>query len=373
MSMPLLSLIIPTRERAQTLVHTIATALDQASQDFEVVVGDNASADGTRAVVEAIDDPRLRYFNSGERLSMCDNYEFALSNARGRHVIIIGDDDAVMPGGIDMLLERLRADVEPTIYFWPLHIYDWPSADEPAQAYYVAAEQPERRLELRPKARSVVALGGWKYYELPSPYHSAVPRDLLLAIKTRTGRVFHTTQPDVFTGMALPAFADHAVNVGKTVTLHGRSPKSNGRDFTRGVRPNIEQFIREYNGYTFHESLFAGMSAPARMIPDAIIVAKEMFPEVYGSVDFDYSAMWAYVSRLGFVTRGDVVRHAGLFKQSHPFSLRRFLTKSLIHTGAVARRKALNMLQRQTQFRHAAPDTIQGFVRALRSDAGPRP
>src|SRR5687767_10792326 len=121
MTRPLLSLIVPTRERARTLAFTLATALDQASGNYEVVVSDNASADDTEAVVRAIGDRRLRYFNTGRRLSMCDNYEFALENARGDYVIIIGDDDAVMPAGVDFLLPRLASLSEPTIHMWPLH------------------------------------------------------------------------------------------------------------------------------------------------------------------------------------------------------------------------------------------------------------
>ena len=75
---PLLSLIIPTRERAETLAFTLATALEQQSRDYEIIVSDNASADHTKAVVDKLDDARIHYFNTGQRLSMCGNYEFAL-------------------------------------------------------------------------------------------------------------------------------------------------------------------------------------------------------------------------------------------------------------------------------------------------------
>ena len=75
---PLISLVIPTRERADTLAHTLATALAQRSRHYEVVVSDNASVDHTRETVTRIADDRVRYFNTGERLSMCGNYEFAL-------------------------------------------------------------------------------------------------------------------------------------------------------------------------------------------------------------------------------------------------------------------------------------------------------
>src|ERR1700730_16260932 len=98
---PMISLIIPTRERAQTLVFTLASALNQDSQAFEVIVSDNVSKDETCAVVERCMDSRSRYIRTERRLSMCDNYEFALQQARGKYVIFIGDDDAVMPHALD--------------------------------------------------------------------------------------------------------------------------------------------------------------------------------------------------------------------------------------------------------------------------------
>lgn len=363
---PLLSLIVPTRERARTLAFTLATSLDQASRDFEVVVSDNASEDGTGDLVGRIDDPRIRYLNTGRRLSMCDNYEFALENARGDYVIIIGDDDAVMPGALDFLLARLRPLPEPTIHMWPLHIYDWPSGDRPARLAFLARERAETVLDLRKRARRVMGLGGWKYYELPSPYHSAVPVHILASIRTRTGRVFHSTQPDVFTAMAIPAFAERAVNLGRAITLHGRSPQSNGRDFgKRGEHRNIDRFIGEYGDYRFHPTLYAGASPPANMIPDAVLMAKEMFPEIYGAETFDYNAMWAYVCRLRFASHLDVIRRSREIRNVHGIRLERFIAFSAIHELSAVRRKLIDWFARLDRRRANPPGNIQDLARRL--------
>lgn len=366
MAKPLLSLIIPTRERAQTLVHTLATALDQRSQEFEVVVSDNASEDDTRQVVDGAGDPRVRYFNTGRRLSMCDNYEFALENARGDYAVIIGDDDAVLPGRLDALLERLGSLPEPLTHMWPLHVYDWPIDGQPAVATHVAPQLAEREIDLKDAGRRILGLGGWKYGMLPSPYHGAVPTRILNALRARTGRVFHSTQPDVFTAMAIPAFADRAINLGRTVTMNGRSPKSNGRDFLKvQSRANLDRFIGEYGDYRFHPSLLPDVPATANMIPDAVLMAKDMFPEVYGGTDFDYSAMWAYVCRLGFVSTRDVLSRASELKRRQHFSLARFARFSALHQIGATRREILNRTTRPAGFRHGAPANIHDFVRQL--------
>jgi hypothetical protein len=361
---PLLSLIIPTRERSQTLGYTIDTTLAQASRDYEVVVSDNASLDDTEALVRAIDDDRIRYFRTERRLSMCDNYEFALTNARGRYVIFIGDDDAALPGRIDDLLIRLRRQSPPLIHMWPLHIYDWPSEKREPRLAHLAPNRTESTLDLRRKARAIMNLGGWRYYGLPSPYHCAIPTLILDGIRARTGRVFHSTQPDVFTAMAIPAFADHAIDLGVPVTFHGRSSGSNGADFgKRGGGRNIDRFISEYGDYHFHDTLPSEVSATAKMIPDAILTAKEMFPEVYEGTEFDYAAMWAYMCRLRFASTGEMIRQNRALRNAHNFNLGRFLTLTIVHKLAMVRRKVLDRLGQSGK----APDNIRDLAWELSS------
>jgi glycosyltransferase involved in cell wall biosynthesis len=363
---PVISLIIATRERAKTLAYTLASALNQESHDFEVVVSDNVSEDETRDVVEHCADPRVRYFRTERRLSMCDNYEFALQQARGRYVIFIGDDDAVMPQALDKLLAIMRAASESLIYMWPLHIYDWPVGGRPAKVSHLAPGIPAKYIDMKRKAKAVIRLGGWKYYELPSPYHSAVPKSILDSIRARTGRVFHSTQPDVFTAMAIPALADRALNVGFTVTLSGRSASSNGLGFvSKSALPNIERFIREYGDYKFHPSLYPGVSGAANMVPDAVLVARDLFSGLYQGVDFNYDSMWAYVYRLNFVTRGQVLKNSKEIRKYHPFGAARFLMYTLIHDIAVLRRKILDGWKPMRDIKRQPPDNIFDFVKAL--------
>jgi glycosyltransferase involved in cell wall biosynthesis len=83
MSAPKLSIVIPTRERAVTLRHTLRTLIDQSYSSCEIIVCDNASTDNTRDVVESFFDSRIRYINPGRRVSMSENWEFALWNTKG--------------------------------------------------------------------------------------------------------------------------------------------------------------------------------------------------------------------------------------------------------------------------------------------------
>ena len=85
---PLLSICIPTYNHAELLDQALArlTSLPAfASGDVEVVLSDNASTDGTRAVGEryaAAFPSRVNYFRNPENV-FDRNYELALSHGRG--------------------------------------------------------------------------------------------------------------------------------------------------------------------------------------------------------------------------------------------------------------------------------------------------
>lgn len=93
--MPKFSIIIPTYNRAGYLDEAISSVLKQSYEDFEVIVSDNCSTDGTRAVVgEYLADPRIRYFRNDQNIGMVPNWHKAVfERSSGEWFIIMSDDD----------------------------------------------------------------------------------------------------------------------------------------------------------------------------------------------------------------------------------------------------------------------------------------
>src|SRR5262245_30208092 len=97
MTRPRFSVVIPTRERAGTLRHSLRTCLEQDFDDYEIVVCDNCSSTATRQVVDEADSPRVRYVRADRPLAMSANWELAVAAARGEYVTVLGDDDGLLP------------------------------------------------------------------------------------------------------------------------------------------------------------------------------------------------------------------------------------------------------------------------------------
>src|SRR6266511_3697152 len=120
------SVVIPTRERADTLRHALRTCLDQHFDDYEVIVSDNCSSPATKAVVDEVASPRVRYVRTPEPVAMSANWDFAVSHARGEYVTVLGDDDGLLPHALAQL-DGLVREHAPKAVRWNLALYTWPT------------------------------------------------------------------------------------------------------------------------------------------------------------------------------------------------------------------------------------------------------
>ena len=104
---PRVSVCIPTYNRAQYLRATISSALEQDFRDFEVIVSDDGSHDQTSEVVRSFSDERIRYNRNQRNLGLWGNTNRCLGEARGQYVIVLQDDDAMLPGLLGREVEAL--------------------------------------------------------------------------------------------------------------------------------------------------------------------------------------------------------------------------------------------------------------------------
>jgi glycosyltransferase involved in cell wall biosynthesis len=97
MSAPRVTIALATRNRAGYLQAAIESCLSQTFGEFELLVCDNASQDGTATTVAGFDDPRIRYVRNERDLGMVGNWNRCLELARGELIANLCDDDLMVP------------------------------------------------------------------------------------------------------------------------------------------------------------------------------------------------------------------------------------------------------------------------------------
>lgn len=108
---PLLTIAIPTFNRAICLRESLSSLFDQlvAQPNVELIVSDNASTDKTPAVIEEFEKRglKLRYLRNEVNVGPDANFLQCFEQARGKYLWLLGDDDVVVPGGLEKILRML--------------------------------------------------------------------------------------------------------------------------------------------------------------------------------------------------------------------------------------------------------------------------
>ena len=103
---PAVSVVLITYNRKPLLRETVASILNQTFSDFELIVVDNVSEDGTERFVRSLDDPRVRYIRHPNGGVISINRNVGIRAARGDYIAFCDDDDLWVP---DKLQRQIRA------------------------------------------------------------------------------------------------------------------------------------------------------------------------------------------------------------------------------------------------------------------------
>jgi len=253
----LISLVIPTRERAELLGPCLDAALAIDDPGLEIVVSDNASADGTAELVSSLTDSRLRYVNTGQRVSMRQNFETALAAATGEYVIFIGDDDGIYTGGLALLRDVIERE-RPEAVSWDLVHYTWPSTRPGHECGFIniKAQNVFGGIRHKPAPRLLDDFCQARirnYKDGANIYHGCISRDLIETVRNANGGTyFGGAIPDVYACIAnLAHLRSDLLWLRHPVTFGGASDRSNGAAQTGAAKApasgaaETRRFVRE--------------------------------------------------------------------------------------------------------------------------------
>ena len=133
--MPLVSVIVPAYNAENTILETVQSVLRQTLTDFELIVINDGSTDGTPAVLASINDLRLKIFSySNGGLAIARNR--GIERALGRFITFIDADDLWTPDKLEKQVATLRANPNAGV------AYSWTKAmDHSGQLFYEGCSQ----------------------------------------------------------------------------------------------------------------------------------------------------------------------------------------------------------------------------------------
>lgn len=114
---PTVSVLVKAFNHAAYIRQTIDSVLAQSFQDFEIVVTDDGSSDGTAEIVRSFTDPRIRLEVFAENQGISAAMNATIARARGRYLAILNSDDWALPGRLQRQVSFLDAHPAVSVVF----------------------------------------------------------------------------------------------------------------------------------------------------------------------------------------------------------------------------------------------------------------
>lgn len=293
---PKVTLIVPVKDRKDYLYHTLRTCMSQDYENFEIIVADDASTDGTKEMVKklALTDSRITLIDRPVRVGMRDNFEDALSRIKEGYVLALGGDDGILPQGISRMVRKFQ-DTGTKLLTWSAPEYAYPMDYWPNGHFSIPNRNKSHWVDSHEYlARQTETLRYISDQECPMFYiKGAAHISLIETVKSRTadGRFYSCPTPDGYSGIVLAGEVERFYYSEEPYTINGVSPSSQGIAYVRKDKQAVEnskEFFKFSENKMMHPVLASQPYSPllSLMTVDYLMTAKDLpgwkgdFPEI---------------------------------------------------------------------------------------------
>jgi len=272
-----LAILIPTRNRCETLQSTLQTCITQDYDRLQIIVSDNVSDDATRDVVASVRDPRIRYIRPDRRLSMSGNFEFSLGHAPDGYLMHLGDDDGMIAGGVKQV-GAVIAETSALAVTSNHASYHWPNSlmEDRRNKLVLPIRQGFAVRNSLDWARKVIRFDKG-YPALPGTYSSFVHTSVIERVK-QGGAYYSSITPDSFSGFVNAGVLDRYAYSYRPFAVSGISGRSNGgSQFTRKDQREADNYLQE-NDLPTHPDVIYSPRSLEMIVTEAFLQARDRAP-----------------------------------------------------------------------------------------------
>ncbi|WCT13166.1 glycosyltransferase family 2 protein [Mucilaginibacter jinjuensis] len=205
---PLLSVVIATKNRQKYCIEAIQSILAISSDLIQIAIADNSDTPDIQQYLEANPNSQVIYTYDGSPLSSIDNFNKCVSLATGEYVIMIGDDDTVLPNIIETTQWMKLNNIESIgcksyiDFIWPNNAH---VVSKNGRLIIPGYSNKIEEINIENNLTSLIKSGFINYqrYNLPRIYHGIVKRALLETVFEKVGYFYGGLTPDMYSTVAL--------------------------------------------------------------------------------------------------------------------------------------------------------------------------
>lgn len=122
MRMPEISVVIPTYNTGELILEALNSVFEQSFSDYEIVVIDDGSTDGTRDILDPFINKIEYFYQENQGLAVARNT--GLSKARGKYITYLDADDVWFPDNLALKYKLLEDDPDLAGIFSEFTMFD---------------------------------------------------------------------------------------------------------------------------------------------------------------------------------------------------------------------------------------------------------
>lgn len=297
---PLFTVIIPQKDRAEYLIHTLRTCMIQDYPNFEIIVSDDCSEDNSVEVVRELmnKDYRIKLYAHDHPLGMRDNFEFALNQVRPGYVMALGGDDGLVPGCIWQMFNILSS-TKRELLTWTPAGFTYSDYEGGRNIFYIKRKKNygvkfiKSEIFLNKLAQTFL----YQIDECPMFYMKGVASTALIdRVKSRTKdhSFYCCPTPDGFSGVVLAGEVEDYAFTYEPLSIGGTTNKSQGINYHRTDMKSKEEAQRFFNDNirrTMHAKLASQQYSPLEtlMTADYLLTAQDLpgWPVKFAPISFE--------------------------------------------------------------------------------------
>lgn len=234
---PLLSIVIPTKNRYIYLQNFVSSFLDFKSLEIELIIQDNSDLQSAEFLnfINNSNDSRIKYFYSSNWLSVVENCDHGIQAASGEYVCMLGDDDGLL---FNVSLDVLRfskinnfdaVNINKAEYYWPDTNHAVWKDLLAGNIFFKEYTYKTRVIQIENELVKVLDEGAANTLRsLPRVYHGFIKKEVLDELKIISGSFFPGPSPDMANAIGLTSVVKRLVEIDVPAIISGHSKRSGG-------------------------------------------------------------------------------------------------------------------------------------------------
>ena len=119
-----ITIIIPAYNKVDYISQTIESALNQTYPNYEILIVDDASSDGTELVIKKYLSDKVRYIRHERNLGPSITYNDGIRMSNSEYVTILDNDDILLPNHLELIMQEFKKDEHLDVVFSRLAVID---------------------------------------------------------------------------------------------------------------------------------------------------------------------------------------------------------------------------------------------------------